>query len=280
MKTTNASLLVILAAVIAVVACNKTADKYVADSIAFNRVEMQKSYRLVGSAADYEREADISFGCQVDLLMPTALYGKPIAAVQDSILMVAFGSTGANHMDLINNALAEQAKELQYEVTDTVINDSVAANQPFLCSFDAFTSVKGSVEALTSRVMSYAVTSSQYLPGAAHGMYGTRYINYDLENGVVLSLKSLFTNEGLAQLPEIIRNTAVTMEAQIGKTDITALPANDNFYISTDGNIVFAYQPYEVASYAQGEILIPVPGYLLSSYLTIEGDDILLNQCD
>ena len=42
------------------------------------------------------------------------------------------------------------------------------------------------------------------------------------------------------------------MEASIGSTDITEIPCGGNFYLTPDGEIVFSYQPYEVASYAQG----------------------------
>ena len=277
MKKTDASLLFIAGAALALSACNMS-DKYAADSIAFNRVEMQKSYRLDNSAADYERPEDISYGCQASILMPTALYGKPVEVLQDSILMTAFGTTGPDHARVIADAMLREVKELQYEVSDTVMPDSIVAEQPFLSRYDGFSSVEGDVETLTPRILSYAVTSSQYLPSAAHGMYGTRYINYDLEEGVIVTLKDLFTTEGLAELPQIIRSTAQQMKEVIGPTEIESVPADDNFYLTAGGEIVFAYQPYEVASYAQGEVQIPIPAYLLSQSLTPTGLRILLNQ--
>ncbi|MDE6158420.1 MAG: RsiV family protein [Muribaculaceae bacterium] len=63
---------------------------------------------------------------------------------------------------------------------------------------------------------------------------------------------------------------------ETGTTDINALPGDDNFYLTPDGNIIFAYQPYEVASYAQGEIQIPIPAYMISQYLTPEAQELLL----
>ena len=61
------------------------------------------------------------------------------------------------------------------------------------------------------------------------------------------------------------------MVAQLGPTDITALPSMGNFYLDLDGHIVFVYQPCEVASHAQGEIAVPFYDFQLSDYMTAEG---------
>ena len=58
------------------------------------------------------------------------------------------------------------------------------------------------------------------------------------------------------------------MADKIVTTTITDLPCDNNFYISSEGEIVFSYQPYEVASYAQGIIDIPFYPYELVSYMT------------
>lgn len=269
---------IIATAAVALAGCH-SADNYADNSLAFNRVEMQQSYRLAGSAADYDSDCDISFGCNAELLMPTVLFGKPVEALQDSILNTAFGTYGPDHAKVIASAMRKAAEESGYKVVDTVLPDSVVRDVPnFLSRYDGFSAVEGDVETLTSKVLSYAVTNSTYFPSAAHGMYGTRYINYDLDKGKVIGLTDIFTTEGIAALPGIIRSTAVKMESTIGMTDITTLPADDNFYLTAGAEIVFAYQPYEVASYAQGEIQIPIAAYLLSQYLTDEGTALLLNR--
>ena len=277
MKKSSISLLVIAALAASFAACD-SADKYASNSIAFNRVEAEQAYRLVGSAEAYETDADLSYGCKADLLMPTALYGQPVETLQDSILQAAFGKYGSNHSDVIAQALKAEAADLDHTLADTVMPDSVVSQYPnFLTRFDGFSSVEGDLETLTPKILSYAVTFSNYLPRAAHGMYGTRYINYDLTEGKIISLKDLFTAEGLAALPDAIRTAAKQMKETIGVTDITGLPAQDNFYITAGSEVVFAYQPYEVASYAQGEIQIPIPAYLLYDSLTPTGLRILLN---
>ena len=94
-------------------------------------------------------------------------------------------------------------------------------------------------------------------------MYTTYYVNYDMAAGSIVSLDDLFTPEGKASLVESIRSQAKEMRDVIGPTDITGLPSKDNFFLTNDNSIVFSYQPYEVASYAQGEIQIPIPAICL-----------------
>jgi hypothetical protein len=57
----------------------------------------------------------------------------------------------------------------------------------------------------------------------------------------------------------------------IGATSVSELPADGNFYISSEGEIVFSYQPYEIASFAQGTINIPFYAYELIDYMSAEG---------
>ncbi|MCM1067915.1 MAG: RsiV family protein [Muribaculaceae bacterium] len=247
------------------------------DTITLQKIEVQRSYRLAGSADDYLSGADLSYGCQAELIMPVAIYGHSLDALRDTILSAAVDSTGADIEAVLAGAMPRIAREVGYNITDTVLPDSLIAAVPrFLPRYDGFYSAEGDIETLSPRYLSYAVTRSSYQPSAAHGNYGTVYINYDLNAGCLITLHDLFTAEGLEALPEIIRDTAVKMQAAIGNTDIAALPAGGNFYLTPESTIVFAYQPYEVASYAQGEIQIPIPAYLLSEYLTPVGTALLL----
>lgn len=91
------------------------------------------------------------------------------------------------------------------------------------------------------------------------------------------SLSAIFLPvKGLEKLPSLLRQTATSMRGSIGQTDLTALPADDNFCVNGDGEIVFVYQPYEIASYAQGIIRIPGGAYILSDYFTPYGNKLLM----
>lgn len=247
----------------------------------FSHVQAEASYRLVGSLTDYvfADSCDLSYGCKVEFIMPEVLFGKSAKELQDTIMMLSFDKKGHDIAAIVREALPEMASQSGYELADTVLPDSIVAKFPnFLSRYDGVSSVSGDVEVLNARFMSYAVTASGYIPGAAHGMYTTYYVNYDMAAGSIVSLDDLFTPEGKASLVESIRSQAKEMRDVIGPTDITGLPSKDNFFLTNDNSIVFSYQPYEVASYAQGEIQIPIPAYLLATSLTPYGNRLLLGQ--
>lgn len=247
-------------------ACSGSAETST-DSLSFTHVNAETTYRLVGSSKDYETASDLSFDCKADILMPTTVYGHDVSVLQDSIIKFAFDTTGVHDSAMINDVFRRNVSTLGYAVVDTTVTDS---------TYNGLYSVVGSVEALTSKVLSYAVTVSSYMPRAAHGMYTTFYVNYDAVAGKVFTVKDIFTTEGLEKLPEVLKSAANDMSGFIGQTEIDKIPHGGNFCISADGDIVFVYQPYEVASYAQGEIRIPLAPYVLSSYLTEYGTKILL----
>lgn len=251
-------------------ACSKPAEASAdadAEGVAFSRINTSASYRLVGSASDYEAAADLSFDCMADILMPVEVYGNDITALQDSIFNQAFDTVAADHRALINDIFRNNAASLGYAVADTTVTDR---------SYDGLYNVVGSVESLSAKILSYAITVSNYMPGAAHGFYYTSYVNYDAQAGKVFSVNDIFTTEGLAKLPEMLKTIANDMRGYIGRTQIENIPQGGNFCISADGNIVFVYRPYEVASYAQGQIRIPVAPYVVSAYLTPYGNKLLM----
>lgn len=275
-KTKVALILLTVVSVAMTVSCDRS-DKHSEDEILFSYLTAERSYRLDGSATDYGEDRDLCFGSSARLILPQILRGHDATDLRDSILTLAFGRCAGNTDTLIVNSLAERAAEIGYAVSDTVLPDSVIAATPnFLSRYDGFYSVVSDVETLTGNILSYGVKYSTYIPHAAHGMYGVSYVNYDIDSMRVISLESLFTPEGIDALPEIIRQTATDMVSVIGKTEIAGLPANGNFCISSDNKIVFTYQPYEVASYAQGVIEIPLPAYILANYLTEYGTQLLL----
>lgn len=237
------------------------------DTISFSHKNAATTFRLVGSAADYEAEADLSFACTVDMLVPEHVLAGDAATLQDSIYKAAFDTTGVDLDDIIHDTFRRTTGELGYALADTTIADS---------SYDGLYTIEGTVESLTSKLMSYAVTVSEYMPRAAHGMYATTFVNYDLVEGKVFTLNDIFTAEGLEHLPALLRRTAQSLRANIGSTDLTELPSGGNFCINSYGEIVFVYAPYEIASYAQGEIHIPVPAYIVAEYLTPYGTNLLM----
>lgn len=235
------------------------------NAIVFSDIHSSRSYVLDGSADDFMRDTDVVCVDSVSLMMPQAILGYDIRAFQDSILSAAFDTVGVDYDGVIKGYFERISSEHGYP-----LKVGPAGTQT-LYDAGGYTFVSGEVVGLTGAFLTYCVTSSYYMPGAAHGMSGRRYMCYSLADGKILTLSDLFTRDGLQALPGHIQAQADRMTSVLGVTTISSLPANGNFYLSAGGDIVFAYQPYEVASYAQGEVKVPFYPYELSQYMTPYG---------
>lgn len=238
------------------------------DTIAFEHISIDKSYVLRGSAADFDADSDLIMQCRANLILPRGIYGHEIDSLRNAILCVAFDSVKPDLDATIISAFTRAASEPGYLPVDT----TVAAEY-----YDGAFMAESDIASLTAKTASFAITVSSYAPRAAHGDYFTRYVNYDMAENRLIALSDLITEDGLKALPKMLRRNAYQMRAFIGGTDLKALPSDNNFYINTAGDIVFAYQPYEIASYAQGEIQIPIAPDQISDLLTPYATALLLS---
>lgn len=254
------SRLAVASAIVAMVcSCSQSSDDA---SMAFESYSVSKCYRLAGSDEVFLQDLDITYADSVSLILPLRLNGCDVQAVRDTITAYALGVTGKPILSSVNEFMTNSASQLGFEA-ELLDKPGAALLAP---SYDF---ISGFVLTLTPDLMVYCIRTESQRAGAAHGMTTHRYINYLLHGrGQVLALDYIFTPEGLAELPERIAEQALSLSDIIGPTSVDALPANDNFYISADSEIVFSYQPYEIASYAQGTIDIPFYLYELSDLMT------------
>lgn len=226
-------------------------------SVDFRVVEHGSAYRLLHSAAEYGTDEDIIFADSVSLVLPEHVFGADIKPLTDSIMSLAFDTVGADFDAVMRSHVLSTAKQLGYAVEPV---DTTAA--------DGFNVVSGSVVNLSPELLVYCVSTADYQPRAAHGMATNFYINYDMLSGRVLTFDDLFNPKMRANLVAAMQTQADALEQVIGPTTITELPAHDNFMISASGEIEFVFQPYEVASYAQGTIRVKFYPYELVDYMT------------
>jgi hypothetical protein len=100
--------------------------------------------------------------------------------------------------------------------------------------------------------------------GGAHGNYGTGLKTYDLKKEQVLRLSDVFKPNSEKALGKALetafrKQRALKADESLEGTlfDNEIVP-NDNFCLTPQG-ILFNYTPYEIASFAQGEIRIFIP---------------------
>jgi hypothetical protein len=112
-------------------------------------------------------------------------------------------------------------------------------------------------------LLSLALYNYSYT-GGAHGSYGTIVASYNTRTGQRLRFADVFRPAAETQLSTIL-DRAVRRTLRIPANEaldqtlfVKKMPVTHNFYL-TSGGAVFVYTPYEIASYAQGEIHVFVP---------------------
>lgn len=247
--------------------CEKNAAEKVnesSSSLEFECISAQATFVLKGSAdslVEMGLESDALYSDSVSLIMPKSLRGCDVTELRDSIVSIALQIKGVP----VEKAVCQwiDTMGMRQDFSPEKISDTWNDQKDAVDIASAF------VVNLTPRVLVYCITNDGYFRGAAHGSSNRRYINFDMAGkGSIITLERLFTAEGLKKLPALIAARAESMSDNIGATTITELPENGNFFLSSEDEIVFSYQPYEVASYAQGFIEIPFYAYELFDEMT------------
>lgn len=105
-------------------------------------------------------------------------------------------------------------------------------------------------------IVSFLLTYSNYM-GGAHGMHWSQYIHVDTNSQKVIYLNNLVEPQNQKNLKELLWNAYTATRSDpndlfIEKKDFRI---SDSFYFSPEG-IIFVYPPYELGSYAEGEVSI------------------------
>lgn len=100
--------------------------------------------------------------------------------------------------------------------------------------------------------------------GGAHGSYGTHAVTYDTRTGRALHYADIFRPEARPRLGALLDQAArrqfrLAPTASLEKALFVAhIPVTTNVFL-TSGGATFIYTPYEIASFAQGEIRLFIP---------------------
>lgn len=120
-------------------------------------------------------------------------------------------------------------------------------------------------------LQTYQVLSESYL-GGAHGMYYSIPYIIDLRTGGIVTESELFVSEYVAPLTALIKESLRCEWEGDGSYDDMAqegMVPNGKCGVSSEG-VTWYYQPYEIASYAQGIITATVSWEALKPYLNPE----------
>ena len=122
---------------------------------------------------------------------------------------------------------------------------------------------------LSPTIISLRFDYSEYIAGAAHPNNQARVLNYDLKRHLLLSTVDLFAST-TAALPFLSTYTRVVLKDIMSgepkeifeqQTMPGTLPTHENFQevALTKKGLLVIFNPYQVAPYARGTILVPIP---------------------
>lgn len=211
---------------------------------------------------------------------PEEIGGNSLTALQDSLTAV-LQTAKADNIDqaltaYVNNPdiLADgDSIDYQAERVDTL--PSVSSS---FMVYDISTSA--AISEVNTKYVTYQVENYSYT-GGAHPNTVSSPFTYDLAAGQVLTFDNTFLPGYESKLLEIIKNT---LAAQLGVSGPNKLAEagifTDQMFLSHDifvnnGQLVFHYNPYDIAPYALGEINVSIPPYQLRDMLTTEVQNLL-----
>lgn len=253
-----------------------TVDSIAADTTASEVVTPQKdtfatikkSNRLRSKDVDENLGGYLFSDNDVKLSWPTGLRDcKSIEPLQKALLKEAFDYTkDANVETAVQNYLNEPAFTNENGKAPACVpaKQGETNEECMSCNYTKSVFVYPKTDSPT--LTTYCIYKYSFT-GGAHGMYTESYVVFDRVGGRIMTDR-MFTNVRNASLLNVV-NQQIKAESRIKKEPLGAASELSQYYPGAKG-MVFVFQPYEIASYAQGLITIVVPYSKLESFFTPE----------
>lgn len=187
---------------------------------------------------------------------PVVLNGKECPKLHEALCFWLTGKEDIKNLDrAIEQMLYTDNDDVPFGENDPyLIVDRLTDEIPLNRSLESI-----ELKRLDNRFAVFHLFSNLYYAGAAHGMYIHGYITYDTELDKIVTLEDVLID------PELIRPyilESINLEYQYTEEDLF-MPEDDNLHIPSqfyfeNGLLHLVYQVYEIASFAQGEIDVPI----------------------
>ena len=194
----------------------------------------------------------------IKALWPVMLNGKECTKLQEALCLSLTGKDNIKQLDDLidyvlytdNEGVPFKESSVSYQILDKFVDV-----EGFISSFTSTTELKS----LGKRFAIFHQFFNMYFAGAAHGTYSHNYITYDTQLGKVVTLEDILIDPELIR-PHILQSIKLTFDY----TEEDLFLPEDNtphvpsvFYFE-NGMLHLVYQVYEIASYAQGVIDVPL----------------------
>ena len=221
----------------------------------FNNIKQEKKFQYLDEEGD-----TLYIDNKVSVFWPTVINGKPCANLQRHLLRMMIDSEELNTLELALDAL------LKPDNRDDIIPGTVkpVENIPDNEFRTNTSEIILRLQDMGERLLTYHIHYYAYMAGGAHGYYTNNFATYDLNTNKVLSLSDIIADTTMLRTATLnsIKQTYEYDIDDLFLPDNGLLPLPKEFYFQ-DQVLHVVYQVYEIASYAQGLIDVPIYPYML-----------------
>ena len=188
---------------------------------------------------------------------PVILNGKECPKLHEAICKWLTDKDDIKQMD----------RAIEYTLYTDIDNVPFGDNGPYLI-LDSFNDIESAVSSTTNtielktlgkRFAIFHLFTYMYFAGAAHGMYVHNYITYDTELDKIVTLEDVLIDPELIR-PHILKSINLKYdytEEDLFLPDDGVMKIPSVWYFE-EGFLHLFYQVYEIASFAQGDIDVPL----------------------
>lgn len=202
------------------------------------------------------------------VVWPEKIGRQDFDALRDSLLALTFGHTDQSDFDNAAKAFFSAGiNELKHDVDSTLTFQQVTYDAANEAPHHNFSAIATDVTLLTPKLLVIQAYNYHYYYGQAHGMNTMRYLNYSIADHKLLNTRNMFKPGNEKAILDLINVSAKKHYPDEGALSPDPIAWFDEFQI-TENDIVFVYQPYDVAPYSTGVVRVPVNRYDLARFLT------------
>lgn len=211
------------------------------------------------STVDCEKENCTYVHLEIPVASGNALIAQPINDTLFGFIQKKLRLEGDSKTTSYDS-LAQRFVRRYEEINQTYPSESVAWEANF------------KVSQRTLSTQTHQIVWDYYLfSGGAFGLQAAKVYFFNLENGAVIPTKDLFLNyEGFKNFAEIEFKKQLNVKNSFAEAGFTfknnTFDLPQNFY-ETDDEWILYYNPYEIASHAQGAVVVKLPKTKVAPYL-------------
>lgn len=266
----------LLTAATTIAGCDKKSNEAQVSDSRINNFEVvqtiksaERDYSCVGADAVFNDSIPVYSKVSVTIQWPDKMGEYNIKPLQDSLMAAIYESPKASIDETILAALESPRGNDIYKMEPV---DSIPAHK---LAMTLYNDKIASAVTFDRNYIVYQVMTSIY-DGGAHGMSVSHFINYDFDSARVITPELAFRPGSDEKLLEAIKSQLMKM---YGVTTLQQLDSkgvfsaqiflSNEFYLQ-GYNVMFHYNPYDIAPYSTGSIDVPVPYYMIRECLTPE----------